>query len=247
MLYSSVRKSAQGDRGSDDRLDRPLLHVGQHRSTTWPPRWFRPRTGGLSFSNLPRPGALASLRQRPSCPFSQTPPAGPCARPPHKPQRSRWMLSHPAPPRLVPPLALWRPTRRVVAPSSPAHPKHPQREALGVVDQARKVDQVGCSHDERFSHEQVSCSRFCARTRCLQPYFPVPPSPPRNPTGANGDRQSQWGTSRPDNASSPSTPSYAKISLSASIFAGSSSIPNPGSKGAWIMPCTGSTGSRRKC
>src|SRR5215210_7188779 len=37
--------------------------------TTGPPRWIRPRMGGLSFSNVPRPGAPASLRRRPSRPF----------------------------------------------------------------------------------------------------------------------------------------------------------------------------------
>ena len=43
------------------------------------------------------------------------------------------------------------------------------------------------------------------------------------------------------------TSSYVNISLSVSIFAGSSSMPNPGSEGAWIRPSMGSTGSRRKC
>ena len=39
------------------------------RTTTRPPRWIRPRIGGLSFASVPRPGAPASLRQRPSRPF----------------------------------------------------------------------------------------------------------------------------------------------------------------------------------
>ncbi len=59
-----------------------------------------------------------------------------------------------------------------------------QREALGVVDQARKVDQVGCRHDKSSSREQVSHSRSCSRTRCLQPNFPIPAPPPRNPIRA---------------------------------------------------------------
>src|SRR5437764_10099727 len=37
--------------------------------TTGPPRWIRPRMGGLSFASVPRPGAPASLRRRPSRPF----------------------------------------------------------------------------------------------------------------------------------------------------------------------------------
>jgi len=57
-------------------------------------------------------------------------------------------------------------------------------EALGVVDQARKVDQVGCGHDKSSSREPVSYSRFCSRTRCPQPNFPIPVSPPWNPTRA---------------------------------------------------------------
>src|SRR3712207_1798656 len=52
------------------------------RSTTWPPRWIRPRTGGLSFAAVPRPGAPSSLRRRPSRPLWPRPLAGPCARPP---------------------------------------------------------------------------------------------------------------------------------------------------------------------
>ena len=59
-----------------------------------------------------------------------------------------------------------------------------QREAFGVVDQARKVDQVGCRHDKSFSREQVSYSRSCSRTRRPQPYFPIPAPTPRNPIRA---------------------------------------------------------------
>src|SRR3954466_12464051 len=57
-------------------------------STTWPPRWIRPRTGGLSFAAVPRPGAPSSLRRRPSRPFWPPPPAGPCGPPPRRPRRS---------------------------------------------------------------------------------------------------------------------------------------------------------------
>jgi len=59
-----------------------------------------------------------------------------------------------------------------------------QREALGIVDQARKVDQVGCRHDKSSSRERVSYSRSCSRTRCLQPNFPIPAPSPRNPIRA---------------------------------------------------------------
>src|SRR3712207_6013092 len=39
------------------------------RMTTCPPRWIRPRIGGLSFSSVPRPGAPASLRRLRAAPF----------------------------------------------------------------------------------------------------------------------------------------------------------------------------------
>jgi hypothetical protein len=59
-----------------------------------------------------------------------------------------------------------------------------QREALGVIQQAGKVDQIGCRHDKSSSHEPVSYSRFCSRTRGSQPNCPVLASPPRNPIRA---------------------------------------------------------------
>jgi len=80
--------------------------------------WIRPRMGGLSFSSVPRPGAPASLRRRPSRPFWPLPPAGLCARPRRRPRRSR-----PRPATLPP--ALWRPSRGVAAPSWPARPRCP--------------------------------------------------------------------------------------------------------------------------
>src|SRR4028119_2410672 len=45
--------------------------------TTCPPRWIRPRMGGLSFSSVPRPGAAFSLRRRPRRPLWPPPPRGP--------------------------------------------------------------------------------------------------------------------------------------------------------------------------
>src|SRR3954464_5766569 len=39
------------------------------RSTTCPPRWIRPRIGGLSVASVPRPGAPANQRRRPSRPL----------------------------------------------------------------------------------------------------------------------------------------------------------------------------------
>src|SRR5947208_15887686 len=45
------------------------------RSTTCPPRWIRPSTGGLSFASGPRPGAPASRRRRPSRPLWRRRPA----------------------------------------------------------------------------------------------------------------------------------------------------------------------------
>jgi len=70
---------------------------------------------------------------------------------------------------------------RTVRPAVLTH----QREALGVVDQARKVDQVGCRHDKSSSREQVSYSRSCSRTRPHQPDVLIPASPPRNPIRAS--------------------------------------------------------------
>src|SRR4028119_314887 len=51
------------------------------RRTTWPPRWIRPRMGGLSLSGVPRPGAAANRRPPPPRPPSRPPPAGRRARP----------------------------------------------------------------------------------------------------------------------------------------------------------------------
>ncbi len=88
--------------------------------------WEWPRMGGLSLASVPRPGAPASPRQRPSRPVRPQPLAAPCARPRRRRRRSRWMPSHPAQLRLsAPPPALWRPARGADAPSSPARRKHP--------------------------------------------------------------------------------------------------------------------------
>src|SRR3954463_10366266 len=59
------------------------------RSTTCPPRWIRPRIGGLSFASVPRPRAPASPRRGPRPPPFPPPPrpwggAGP---PPLAPRR----------------------------------------------------------------------------------------------------------------------------------------------------------------
>src|SRR3954464_6669913 len=50
------------------------------RSTTCPPLWIRPRTGGLSFASVPRPGAPAS-RPRPPGGAGRAPPLGDVGRP----------------------------------------------------------------------------------------------------------------------------------------------------------------------
>src|SRR3954471_10699043 len=82
-------------------------------SATWPPRWIRPRIGGLSFSRVPRPGAPASLRRRPSRPFWPRPQAGPCGRARRKPHR-------PPPPPPAGLLELWPRGHSADVPSSPA-------------------------------------------------------------------------------------------------------------------------------
>jgi len=64
-----VDESALGHRRLDDRLDRGLLHVGQHMQHDLATALDQARMGGLSLSSVPRPGAPASLRQRPSRPF----------------------------------------------------------------------------------------------------------------------------------------------------------------------------------
>src|SRR4051795_6500589 len=63
--------------------------LGSMCKTTCPPRWIKPRIGGLSFSNVPRPGAPCSLRHRPGRPLLPPRPVGPCARPQRKLRRSR--------------------------------------------------------------------------------------------------------------------------------------------------------------
>src|SRR3954471_23977305 len=85
------------------------------RRTTSPPRWSRPRIGGFSFSSVPRPGAALSRRRRPGRPFRRPRPAGPCARPPRGPRRSR-----PRPEGR--PAGAWRRALAVAPPSSPARP-----------------------------------------------------------------------------------------------------------------------------
>ncbi len=57
-------------------------------------------------------------------------------------------------------------------------------EALRIVYQARKLDQVGYSHDASSSREPVSYSRSCVRTSRPQPRTTAPTSPPRNPIRA---------------------------------------------------------------
>jgi len=86
MLYSSVWTRVPGVTAAMmTGLIVACCTLASMRSTTCPPRWIRPRMGGLSFSSVPRPGAPASLRQRPSRPFWQSPPVGPCG----QPRRSR--------------------------------------------------------------------------------------------------------------------------------------------------------------
>src|SRR3954468_837349 len=230
------------------------------RRTTGPPRWIRPRTGGLSFSDVPRPGAPASLRRRPSRPFWPRPWVGPCGRPRRKPRRSpprppasppgsgppdrgaavrSWPehrtgsasapgrsagrevqthkveAEHPHPQRLMvsgqhcpgevvetpgarlAPIAL--PMRlgviapvadhRIAAAAGTAYTLAPallayQREALGIVQQGREIDQIDGWHDGGgSSHEPVSYSRSRLQAR--------PPSAPRlspDPTTLNGDK-----------------------------------------------------------
>src|SRR3954452_1684761 len=66
--------------------------LGSMCRITGPPRWISPRTGGFSFSSVPRPGAPGSLRHRPERPFLPPRPVGPCARPRcrlHRSQRCR--------------------------------------------------------------------------------------------------------------------------------------------------------------
>src|SRR3954451_14825292 len=43
--------------------------LGSMRTTTSPPRCVNPRSSALSFASVPRPGAPASLRRRPSRPL----------------------------------------------------------------------------------------------------------------------------------------------------------------------------------
>jgi len=73
-------------------------------------------------------------------------------------------------------------TAHALRPAMLAH----HREALGIVHQARKVDQVRCSHDGgASSREQATYSRLRPRTRPPQPRAPLSTSPPRNPTRAS--------------------------------------------------------------
>jgi len=59
-----------------------------------------------------------------------------------------------------------------------------QREALGVIQQHQKIDQVGRSHNKSFSREQATYARFWSHTKDSQPRFLDPVLPPRDPTRA---------------------------------------------------------------
>src|SRR4051794_9548035 len=118
------------------------------RAATSPPRWSRPRIGGLSLASVPRPGAALSRRRRPGRPFRRPRPAGPCARPPRGPRRSR-----PRPegrpagglrrgPALGPPSSPARPTR--TGPVNVALATHGETvgEVLGSGDASRPFQTV---------------------------------------------------------------------------------------------------------
>jgi len=124
-----------GRRRRYDRLDRGLLHIGQHMQDHLAAALDQAEDGRLVLLQRAAPsvafptasplepwatppGAPASLRHRPSRPFWPLLPAALCARPRRKPRRSP-----PRPSVLL--VALWRPTRRAVAPSWPARPRRP--------------------------------------------------------------------------------------------------------------------------
>src|SRR5215213_4283156 len=70
MLYSSVWTRVPGaTAASMIGWIVTCCTLASMRRITCPPRWIRPRMGGLSFSRVPRPGAPDSLRPRPSRPF----------------------------------------------------------------------------------------------------------------------------------------------------------------------------------
>src|SRR5215218_42710 len=227
------------------------------RRTTCPPRWIRPRTGGLSFSDVPRPGAPASLRRRPSRPFGHG--HGLALVPGHhvnlvdlhltrqpgcwssgdeataqmlrhglhvrgveaefcrdlpvrEVQAHKVEAQHPHPQRLMVPgqrragkvveapsaclaaiplamrLGVVAPVadHRITATPETAHALRPaklahQREALGVVQQPREVDQIGRSHDdEGSSREPDGCSCSSHHTRCPASTLLKPTTPEAN-------------------------------------------------------------------
>src|SRR4051794_18534678 len=88
------------------------------RDTTSPPRWTRPRIGGLSLASVPRPGAPLSRRRRPGRPLWRRRPGSPCARRRRRPRRSR-----PRPP--AAPAGAWRRARGGAARSWPARRSRP--------------------------------------------------------------------------------------------------------------------------
>src|SRR3954451_14825293 len=114
VVLVRVDTGALGHGGLDDRLDRLLLHVGQHAHHHFPPALRQPQEQRLVLRQR-----AASRRSRQPAAASEPPPwppprVGPCARPRCRPRRS--------PPR--PPAARarsWQPGRGAVAPSWPAH------------------------------------------------------------------------------------------------------------------------------
>src|SRR4051794_40948056 len=88
-------------------------------------------------------------------------------------------IALPAPLHIIVPVA----DHRTAVTAGAAHALWPavlahKGEALGVVHQAGKVDQVRCSHDGRSSsREPVGCSRSSHHSRCSPNALPKPTTP----------------------------------------------------------------------
>src|SRR6478736_2732323 len=89
VVLVGMNESAWCDGILDDRLDRCLLHVGQHLQHDLSTTLDQPEDRRLVLLLRAPPGIPFSLRRRPGRPFLRPRPVGPCARPQRRLRRSR--------------------------------------------------------------------------------------------------------------------------------------------------------------
>src|SRR4051812_43474220 len=87
-ILVGVDEGALSNGARDDRLDRPLLHVGQHVQDHWPTSLDQAEDRGLILLRRAPPRYAPQLASPPRAPLLATARVGPCGRPRRKPRRS---------------------------------------------------------------------------------------------------------------------------------------------------------------